>query len=91
MTTTTKLSVMLGIDIGGTGIKGAPVSLETGTLLAEKLRIPTPEPATPHAVGDVVKKLVERFNWSGAIGCSKNPEYSQNFLLDSHDVLLLFL
>ena len=60
---------VLGVDIGGSGIKGAPVSLETGTLLAEKLRIPTPEPATPHAVGDVVKKLVERFNWSGAIGC----------------------
>jgi polyphosphate glucokinase len=60
---------VLGVDIGGSGIKGAPVSLEKGTLLAERLRIPTPEPATPHAVGDVVKKLVEKFNWSGAIGC----------------------
>ena len=60
---------VLGVDIGGSGIKGAPVSLEKGTLLAERLRIPTPEPATPHAVGDVVKKLVEKFNWSGTIGC----------------------
>ena len=59
----------LGVDIGGTGIKAAPVRLETGTLLAERVRIPTPEPATPHAVGDVVKKLVERFKWTGAIGC----------------------
>jgi polyphosphate glucokinase len=60
---------VLGVDIGGTGIKGAPVSLEKGTLLAERFRIPTPEPATPHAVGDAVKKVVEKFKWSGAIGC----------------------
>ena len=59
----------LGVDIGGTGIKGAPVSLEKGTLLAERVRIATPEPATPHAVADVVKKLVEKFQWNGAIGC----------------------
>jgi len=60
---------VLGVDIGGTGIKGAPVSLEKGALLEERLRIPTPEPATPHAVGDVVKKLGEKFKWTGAIGC----------------------
>jgi polyphosphate glucokinase len=60
---------VLGVDIGGSGIKGAPVSLEKGTLIVERLRIPTPEPATPHAVGDVLKKFVEKFKWSGAIGC----------------------
>ena len=36
-----------GIDIGGSGIKGAPVDLTTGTFAAERLRIPTPQPATP--------------------------------------------
>jgi len=60
---------VLGVDIGGTGIKAAPVSLQKGTLLAERVRIPTPDPATPHAVGDVLKKLVEKFHWTGAIGC----------------------
>ena len=38
---------VLGIDIGGSGIKGAPVDTETGELLAERYRIPTPQPSTP--------------------------------------------
>jgi polyphosphate glucokinase len=61
---------ILGIDIGGTGIKGAPVNVETGELLAERIRIDTPQPATPEAVGLVVKQLVEHFNWQGPIGCT---------------------
>ena len=47
------MDAVLGIDIGGSGIKGAPVNLETGELLAERHRIPTPQPATPEAVADV--------------------------------------
>jgi len=50
-----------GIDIGGSGIKGAPVDLTTGTLTAERLRIPTPEKSTPDAVGDVCAQIVEHF------------------------------
>lgn len=50
-----------GIDIGGSGIKGAPVDLTAGTLTAERLRIPTPEESTPDAVGDVCAEIVERF------------------------------
>ncbi len=60
---------LLGIDIGGTGIKGAPVNVETGTLLAERVRIPTPQPATPDAVIGTIKELVQQFNWDGPIGC----------------------
>ncbi|GAB7127919.1 ROK family protein [Silvimonas sp. JCM 19000] len=60
--------VVLGIDIGGTGIKGAPVNVETGELLAERERIDTPKPATPEAVAKVVKQLVEHFKWTGPIG-----------------------
>lgn len=52
---------VLGIDIGGSGIKGAPVDLETGTLTAKKHRIPTPQPSTPKAVAAVVGQIVERF------------------------------
>ena len=63
-------SVVLGIDIGGSGIKGAPVDLEKGALVADRLRIPTPRPALPGSVADVVAELVEHFQWSGAVGCT---------------------
>ena len=53
----------LGIDVGGSGIKGAPVDLEIGELIAERHRIETPQPATPEAVGATIKQLVEHFNW----------------------------
>jgi polyphosphate glucokinase len=52
---------ILGIDIGGSGIKGAPVDLGQGELATDRLRIPTPEGATPEAVADVVAELVEHF------------------------------
>jgi polyphosphate glucokinase len=51
-----------GIDIGGSGIKGAPVDLEGGHFAAERLRIPTPSPSTPGAVADVVAQVVESFD-----------------------------
>ncbi len=61
---------VLGIDIGGSGIKGAPVDVCQGRLLADRLRIPTPKPAEPEAVADVVSQLVDHFEWSGPIGCA---------------------
>ncbi len=60
---------ILGIDIGGTGIKGAPVDTATGALLAERHRIPTPTPATPEAVSSTVAQVVQHFRWQDAIGC----------------------
>jgi polyphosphate glucokinase len=59
-----------GIDIGGTGIKGAPVDTTTGKLLAERKKLDTPHPATPEAVSEVVKELVTSFGWTGTIGCT---------------------
>jgi len=61
---------ILGIDIGGTGIKGAVVNTKTGELLTERFRIPTPQPATPEAVANVVKEMIAHFNWKKAVGCS---------------------
>ena len=61
---------ILGIDIGGTGIKGAPVNTETGELTQERFRIPTPHPATPEAVVKVVNQIAKHFSWKGAIGCT---------------------
>jgi polyphosphate glucokinase len=61
---------LLGVDIGGTGIKGAPVDVGTGVLLAERVRILTPQPATPGAVADVVAEVVDRFDVDGPVGCA---------------------
>ena len=59
---------ILGIDIGGSGIKGAPVDLEKENYLGERFRIPTPQPATPEAVAQCVLELVDHFNWKGPLG-----------------------
>ncbi|GBE21505.1 polyphosphate glucokinase [bacterium BMS3Bbin01] len=61
---------ILGIDIGGSGIKGAPVDVERGVLTRERHKILTPQPATPEAVAGVVAELVTHFEWRGAIGCT---------------------
>lgn len=51
----------LGIDIGGSGVKGAPVDLHKGEFAAKRLRIDTPKPATPDAVAEVVDQIVDHF------------------------------
>jgi len=60
----------LGIDIGGTGIKGAPVDLATGKLLTERKKIATPRPATPEAVTEVVREVAQSFGWTGPVGAT---------------------
>ena len=59
---------VLGIDIGGTGIKGAPVDLDTGQLLADRIKLDTPRPSQPDAVIEVVRQLVSDFSWNGPAG-----------------------
>ena len=61
---------ILGIDIGGSGIKGAPVDLTQGALAAPRHRIATPQPSSPEAVAGVVSQLVHHFGWQGPIGCT---------------------
>lgn len=61
---------ILGIDIGGSGIKGAPVNVETGAFLAERFRLATPQPSEPEAVAAVVAQIVDHFDWMGPIGCT---------------------
>ena len=60
---------VLGIDVGGSGIKGAPVDITTGKLLAPRFRIPTPEKATPKPVAKTVAMVAGHFKWEGPIGC----------------------
>lgn len=59
---------ILGIDVGGSGIKGAPVDIKTGKLTAERLRIKTPKGADPQPVADVVAEIARSFQWTGPIG-----------------------
>ena len=58
----------LGIDIGGSGIKGAPVDIDRGVLVVQRVRIPTPSPATPEAVIDTLAELAARFGTVGPVG-----------------------
>lgn len=61
--------IILGIDVGGTGIKGALVNVSTGELTTKRRRIATPSPATPEAVADVIQKIIDHFKWEGSVGC----------------------
>ncbi len=61
---------ILGIDIGGSGIKGALVDVKTGELVTERHRIPTPQPATPDTVAEVVAEIVKHFDYDGPVGCT---------------------
>ncbi len=65
-----KSFIHFGVDIGGTGIKAAPVDLTTGLLTKERVRLATPQPATPKAVAQVVAELVTHFGWTGPIGAA---------------------
>lgn len=59
---------ILGVDIGGTGIKGALVDTSTGELSTERFSLPTPHPARPNAVADVVAQIASRFDYTGPAG-----------------------
>ncbi|MDX1364144.1 polyphosphate--glucose phosphotransferase [Arenibacter latericius] len=60
---------ILGIDVGGSGIKGALVNMETGEMISERFRIPTPKSRKPKAMAKVVAEIVDHFNYKGPIGC----------------------
>ena len=74
---------VLGIDIGGSGVKGAIVETKSGKLLSEKIRFSTPIPSTPKKVFSGIKSnLIDKFKWKGKVGCgfpgviNKNKVYS---------------
>ena len=60
---------VLGIDVGGTGIKAALVDVESGKLLSDRHRIDTPRPATPDAMADAIRELLGEFDYDGPVGC----------------------
>ncbi|MDZ7719342.1 MAG: ROK family protein [Balneolaceae bacterium] len=60
---------ILGIDVGGSGIKGGIVDIKRGEMITERYRIPTPKPATPSAVLETIEAIINHFKWQGAVGC----------------------
>jgi len=60
---------VFGIDVGGSGIKGAPVDTVTGELVTERIRVKTPKPATPEAIVETAVEVVRRSGWEGPVGC----------------------
>lgn len=59
---------VFGVDVGGSGVKGAPVDMATGALTADRKRIPTPKPSTPDAVAEAIAEIVASHEWSGPVG-----------------------
>jgi len=57
-----------GIDVGGSGIKGGIVDLDTGQLIGDRVKLLTPKPATPSAVAKTIAAIVNEFGWSGPLG-----------------------
>lgn len=57
-----------GIDIGGSGTKGALVNLHTGEFVGERIKFETPKPATPEAVAATAARIVEQAEWDGPVG-----------------------
>ena len=60
---------VMGIDIGGTGVKAALVDTQTGRMTTERVRLPTPQPATPAAVMEDIEELRRQLQWRGTVGC----------------------
>jgi polyphosphate glucokinase len=60
---------VLGIDIGGTGIKGALVDTDSGDMLTERYRLLTPQPPTPEAMIETTAEIAKHFGWRGPMGC----------------------
>lgn len=78
--------LLFGIDIGGSGIKGAPIDPRTGVLTEKRQRIPTPQPSTPEAVADTVVEIVNRFAWSGPIGVTVPAVVQEGLVLTAANI-----
>lgn len=75
-----------GVDIGGSGIKGAPVDLDAGALATKRLRIDTPQPSTPGAVADVLHQVVDHFGWQGPMAVTLPCVVKQGIALTAANV-----
>jgi polyphosphate glucokinase len=72
------MNQILGIDVGGSGIKGALVNVETGEMITPRFRLDMPQPSTPAAAADIVQQIVKHFNYKGKIGIGFPAVVKQN-------------
>jgi polyphosphate glucokinase len=77
---------VLGIDVGGSGIKGAIVNVETGMLVSDRFRLPTPKGAKPDDMAEIVQKIIEHFKWTGKVGCGFPTIISHGVALSSGNI-----
>lgn len=77
---------ILGIDVGGSGIKGAVVDTETGEFVTERYRIFTPQPALPDSVSDVIAQIVGHFSWQGPVGCTLPSVIKQGLIYTAANI-----
>ncbi|MDH6291172.1 polyphosphate--glucose phosphotransferase [Rhodococcus opacus] len=57
-----------GVDVGGSGVKGGVVDLETGQLVGDRIKLLTPQPSTPEAVAETVTEIIRQAEWDGPVG-----------------------
>ena len=62
-------NLIYGVDVGGTGIKGAIIDVTSGELMTERIKIKTPKPPEPGAILDVIEELISIHKWEGPVGC----------------------
>lgn len=82
---------ILGVDIGGSGIKGAIVNTETGELVTPRHRIDTPQPVTPSAVAHTLTQMIVHFNWQGPVGCGFPAAIQQGIARTAANISPLFI
>ncbi len=83
--------LILGVDVGGSGIKGAIVDTVTGTLVSDRYRIETPLPATPDAIALTLAQMVNHFEWSGPVGCGFPAAIQQGVARTASNISPLFM
>ena len=77
---------ILGIDIGGSGIKGAIVDIEKGELVTDRFRIPTPDSGKPRPIAKTVNNVVKHFDWHGPVGCGFPAVVRQGSVLTAANI-----
>jgi polyphosphate glucokinase len=77
---------ILGIDIGGSAVKGAPVDVELGKLVVDRVRVKMPVSSVPEAVADCVVEITQHFKWKGPIGCTFPAVIKNGVMLSAANV-----
>ncbi|TVQ12910.1 MAG: ROK family protein [Balneolaceae bacterium] len=78
--------VILGIDIGGTGIKASLVETSTGNLISDRYRIPAPDDTSPHKILARIHEVVKHFNWSGPIGVALPEPVRNGVVMSTYNI-----